>query len=70
MSFYKPIACTGHYYNFKKGFEECPNKCHLYNENAHHLTANCNYSPVWFRNIKEFRTCKNADHGTNRQKQN
>lgn len=62
MTFYKPIVCYGQYYNFKKGFEQCPQKCSIYNENASHLVANCNYSPVWFRNIKEFRNCQNLKH--------
>lgn len=59
MSFYKPIVCTGKYYNFKKGFEECKSKCHLFNENAIYLVANCNHSLPLFTSIKQFRNCVN-----------
>lgn len=51
------IVCTGRYYNFKKGFEQCKNKCNLYNCEAIDLLANHDYSSVMFKNISEFRRC-------------
>lgn len=57
MSISKKVVCHGEYYNYKKGMEQCKNKCSLFNENSHYLVANCNYSVIVFRYIKDFRTC-------------
>lgn len=54
------IVCTGYYYNFKKGFENCKNRneCKYYNENAIRLMACENYDKVYHNYINDFRKCK------------